>query len=323
MERRKKPRLGQQWAIILAGGEGRRLSGAVRKWFGHDYPKQFCAFYGSKTMVEQTVERTRPVASLEHVLTIVGKDQIRFIPQGARLGRLIKQPKNRGTAAGILFSTAHVLKSDPYATVVILPSDHFITPSQEFSNLLRVAIQATDLRQERVILLAAHAEGPETDYGWIEASSPIHSSGLSPVSSFREKPVANEALALFMRGGLWNTMITVAKVSALWSLARKSLPNLTRRFDELLPSLGSKNEMSAINAMYQDIDSNDFSKEILEPNAKQVDALPLSGITWNDWGRPERIIETLARFNLPASWERTYESNRPLVGRSPRFASFT
>lgn len=311
------------WAVVLAAGEGRRLSAAVRQWFGHNRPKQFCAFGDSKPMVEQAVERASTVAPLERILTIIGHDQIQFIPKGAQLGRLIKQPENRGTAAGILFPVAHIRSLDPSATVVILPSDHFISPLRVFSNLLRLAIDETNRRPERVILLAAKAQSPETDYGWIEATAFSNSAGISPVLNFREKPRIEEAVSLFARGGLWNTLIMVAKVSALWSLARRTLPQWTRHFDEFSLRIGSIEEESSIETLYQNLETADFSKEILEPSVESVDVLPLSGVTWSDWGRPERITYTLTQLGLHAPGEKNNGPHRQFIGRSQRVARFS
>ena len=43
----------QLWSIILAGGEGTRVSSLIHRWLGRPKPKQYCAFVG--TVVESAI----------------------------------------------------------------------------------------------------------------------------------------------------------------------------------------------------------------------------------------------------------------------------
>ena len=44
-------------AVILAGGDGVRLSSFTRKVFGYHVPKQFCPLFKGETLLEQTMHR--------------------------------------------------------------------------------------------------------------------------------------------------------------------------------------------------------------------------------------------------------------------------
>ena len=312
------------WSIVLAAGEGSRLSSAIKNWFGRECPKQFCALGGSQTMVEKTVSRALDISSLNQILTIVGKSQSSFIPPRAKLGRIIKQPRNLGTGIGILYSLAHILPRDPQATVAILPSDHFVAPKRVFSKFLRLAVRSVKDNPQNPLLLAALATRPETDYGWIETGNPVNYSPVLSVSRFREKPPTEEASRLWNRGALWNTMITVSKAKTLWELARTVKPDLIRHFEEIVPSLHSGIPEEEAESFYQRISPLDFSKDILEANAPQINVLPMRGVVWSDWGRPERILEITRQFGLPspASTGGFYELNRTFRERSRRVKSF-
>lgn len=312
------------WSIVLAAGEGSRLSSAIKNWFGRECPKQFCALGGSQTMVEKTVRRALDISSLSQVLTIVGKSQSSFIPPHAQLGRVIKQPRNLGTGIGILYCLAHILPRDPEAIVAILPSDHFVAPKRIFSKFLRLAIRSVKDNPQNPLLLAALATRPETDYGWIETGSAVNYSPVLSVSRFREKPPTEEAFRLWGRGALWNTMITVSKAKTLWGLARAVKPDLIRHFEEMFPSLHSEIPEEEAENFYQSISPLDFSKDILEANARQINVLPMRGVVWSDWGRPERILEITRQFGLPspASTGGSYELNRTFRERPRRVKSF-
>ncbi len=312
------------WSIVLAAGEGSRLSSAIKNWFGRECPKQFCALGGSQTMVEKTISRALDVSSLNQVLTIVGKSQLSFIPPHAKLGRVIKQPRNLGTGIGILYSLAHILPRNPEAIVSILPSDHFVAPKRVFSKFLRLAVRFVKDNPQNPLLLAAQATSPETDYGWIETGNSINDSSILSVSRFREKPPMEEASRLWNRGALWNTMITVSKAKTLWELARAVKPDLIRHFEEIFSSLDSGISEEEAENFYQRIAPLDFSKDILEVNAHQINVLPMRGVVWSDWGRPERILEIIGQFGLPSpmSTGGSYELNRTFRERPRRVKSF-
>lgn len=39
-----------------------------------------------------------------------------------------------------------------------------------------------------------------------------------------------------------------------------------------------------------------FSRDFVEPAASRMVVMPMEGIHWSDWGRPQRIAETLAKI---------------------------
>ncbi len=312
------------WSIVLAAGEGNRLKPAIKSWFGRECPKQFCALGGSKTMVEKTVRRALGISPLPQILTIVGKHQTPFIPAHAELGRIIEQPQNLGTGIGILYCLAHILPKNPEATVAILPSDHFVAPRHSFSRLLRSAIRSINENPDKLLLLAAPATSPEPDYGWIEIRADASSAQILPVSRFREKPSLEEARQLWSRGALWNTMITVAKAKTLWELSRQAAPGVIRHFEEASSALGLGISPEKAENFYKRLSPLDFSKDILEINAHRISVLPMRGVVWSDWGRPERILEIIRQFGLPSPIpkRRVYEPHRTFEERTRRVKSF-
>ena len=295
----------KRWAVVLAGGDGQRMEAFIRRWLGHPRPKQYCAFSGGRTMLEHTLDRARSVVSSARILTVINTDHRRYVEQPRRLevpGRIIEQPRRCDTGPGVFLPLTQVMAQDPDALVAIMPSDHFIHPQERFSALLNEAYHLAADLPEQVVLLSARPDSAEPDYGWISPGKGIAGRGAMLVERFKEKPKTAEALELHRRGGLWNTMIMVARVSALWEIARRSQPAMLARFDALRPWMGRPEQAEAVALAYRSMECVNFSRDIVEPAAGSMVAMPMDGVHWSDWGRPQRIAETLARIGKTQSF---------------------
>lgn len=275
--------MGETWAILLCGGEGKRLAA-----YTNGTPKQYCSFDGRRTMLEHAVHRTRGVVSPWRLVTVIGRGHLRWLKPETLTGVILEQPENKDTAPGLLLPLATVLSYDPRAVVLVFPSDHFIQPVSAYRELLRRAVDLAVHLPDRVLMLGARADGPETEYGWIEPGRAIMG-GAREVVRFHEKPDAAKAARLLASGCLWNTFIMAARADTLWRLTRLLQPGLTARFEPLRrrfsPPLGR---------IYEGLPSVNFSKAVLERGAGYAAVLPMDGVEWSDWGRIERIDATLS-----------------------------
>jgi mannose-1-phosphate guanylyltransferase len=310
MEVEMVERASRVWSIVLAGGDGVRMRAFIERRLGSHLPKQYCTFVGRRSLLQHTIDRADRVSPAAQRLTIVARahqDEARA-QVAARGGRLLVQPANRGTAAGVFLPLSRVRSIDPQATVVIYPADHFVWPEARFERAIAQAIDASQAAPERPILLGVAPDGAEGDYGWIVPDSPARTCGalVRPIQRFREKPVAAEAAALMRAGGLWNTLVTVARVETLWTLGRRHLPAIVERFERWMPVIGTPQEAGALDGLYVDMPVQDFSRDLLEPSAGSWGAFEVRDLLWSDWGRPERILQTLLTIG-----------RAPAFGRSP------
>ena len=60
-------------AVILAGGDGVRLSSFTREVFGYHLPKQFCPLFEGKTLLEQTMRRVSMLVPPAQTLTVLNR----------------------------------------------------------------------------------------------------------------------------------------------------------------------------------------------------------------------------------------------------------
>lgn len=300
-----------RWAIILAGGEGTRMRQAIRHLFGFPYPKQYCTFCGTRSMLEHTLARAANLVDPRRIVTIIGNGHRRFLKEERTpTGVLLEQPCSRGTAAGILVPASLIHARDPDALVYILPSDHFIHPEPRFvEQMRRIGTLAKSL-SNYVVLVGVPATSPEVEYGWIEPGESVDGArrrgqpAPRRVAGFREKPDRRLAEEWLSSGYLWNTLIMVCRVSTLRVLGHRFLPRMMARLETLVQELRRDRESPLpppprrLASLYDRLPSANFSRAVLEPAGRTCLCLPLVDIEWSDWGRPERVIRTLRQMGV-------------------------
>ncbi len=297
------------WSIVLAGGRGERLASFTERWLGRPVPKQYCAFVGERSMLQHTLERASCVSRTENVVTVVAREHKGYWKSqvsGDFARGLVAQPVNRDTAAGIFLPLARVRHLDPDATVVLFPSDHFIYPEACFTAAVEAAVRAASELPQRIVLLGVRPDQPEPDYGWIfQGRELLEVDGrkVHAVRSFLEKPTGEAARAARAEGALWNTMILAAKVKTLWRLGWRYLPQVLFRFESYVEAIGTPHEESALFSIYADMPARNFSSDLLQRARSEVAVIELEDVLWSDWGRLERISETLARLGKQPAWE--------------------
>src|SRR5215475_12909474 len=121
--------------IVLAGGDGTRLSALTRRLAGDGRPKQFCRLIGDETLLEQTRRRARLLIAPERLVTVVTRHHERFYRPalaGADARSIVAQPSNRGTAPAVLYALLRLAHVAPGYPIVMLPSDHYVSDDGAF-----------------------------------------------------------------------------------------------------------------------------------------------------------------------------------------------
>lgn len=289
------------WAIVLAGGDGTRVRDFLAQLCGGRGIKQFCAVIGRRSMLEHTLARVEHLIPRSRVLVIVSQhhreeamSQLAHWPSE----NIVFQPCNRGTAPGILLPLAHIAQREPFATVAIFPSDHFILDEERFLNHVRTAVIETQRFPRELTLLGMTPTELGEDYGWIEPGEPEEGRETRSVRCFWEKPSPLKAHALLRRGALWNTFVGVARADALWKMARQTAPDLDRDFTIIRRAItvSSLHAEEITARMYHAMRAVNFSADICQPLTERLRVLPTPDVGWSDWGNVDRILMSLQQL---------------------------
>lgn len=267
-------------------------------------------------MLQHTLDRVEAVIERERIITVIGAGHRPYLESACRAaipGYVAEQPVARGTGPGVFLGATCVASVDPSATVVVFPSDHFLYPEERFLAHVEHVVELVERLDDRLVLLGAVPREPEPEYGWIEPGAvlaPGSEAEFRRVAGFFEKPNRLAAQRFHKLHWLSNTMIVAAKVTTLWRLGERFFPAMMKQFDTLRAALRSvrrrspaeAGELAALRHAYRNIESANLSAGILERAPERSIVLPMRDVDWDDWGRPQRVVESLAR-----------------IGRSPSF----
>lgn len=292
-------RSGDSWALVLAGGEGSRLQSLTTLASGLAVPKQFCSFGGGPSLLHDAIARAKAVASVERVCTVVSDHHARWwqsLPLSLPPKNLIVQPRNRGTAVGILLPLLQILHRDPDASLVVLPSDHYVRNEPVLANSLRHALREVELRNDRIVLLGLTPEEADPELGYIVPGGTGGPSARD-VSQFIEKPSAAAALNLIERGGLWNSFIFATHGQTLLRAFEARCPEVVASLRSAVASAADdETRRRNLSIVYERVPAMDFSRDVLETSLRYLTVTAVPACGWSDLGTPRRVAETFTRY---------------------------
>ena len=161
---------------------------------------------------------------------------------------------------------------------------------------VRVAFDAVQENPDSVILLGIEPERPEVQYGWIEPGESVPNQGaigIYRIRRFWEKPGVERAKSLFAHDCLWNTFVLVAGIPSILRLVEVATPDLFRAFSRLQTVLGTGAEDRAVESLFDAIPNTDFYRDVLAKHAERLAVLPVPGVSWDEWGEPRRVLNSL------------------------------
>lgn len=292
--------------MILAGGSGTRFWPLSRE----SHPKQLLNITGSKTLIQETLERLRPIIPPEN-LYIVSQEAHAYEtctqlgPLGFPTEHLIAEPVGRNTAPAVALAS-QLIKHNPDEVMAVFPADHVIRDQENFLKSLKIGEAAA--RQGHLVTLGIRPTSPATGYGYIQVGDPLPANNsVHKVERFIEKPERKVAENLLRQGGhLWNAGMFLWKVSSFMDALKQFLPEvdsalsgITKHFTTLPGRYGFQKLDKEGLAIYDQLPSISIDHGIMEM-AKNVVVVPCE-MGWSDvgsWDALEGVLTADERGNV-------------------------
>src|ERR1017187_9460849 len=281
--------------VILAGGSGTRFWPRSRR----ARAKQVLALDGERSMIQQTVERLKPLAGLEHTWVITNEylaaeiaDQLNGVPEG----QIIQEPVGRNTAPACGLAAFLIEKQNPDAVLGIFPSDHVIADEPRFLKSLPKGI-AVATKGDNMVVLGIEPTRAETGYGYIETGDYTKDETALHVRRFIEKPNQNRADEFVTAGNYyWNSGIFLWSARTLANAVREHLPETAPLLESIAAAYGTPQFEEVFRSLYPKCENISVDYAVLEPRSAKGEhlsnlyCLPAE-FSWNDLGSWASLYE--------------------------------
>src|SRR4051794_4069553 len=131
------------YGLILAGGRGTRFWPRSRR----ARAKQVLSFDGDRSLIQQTVDRLRPVLAPEQIWVLTNnhlRDEIvRQLPEVPER-QILAEPAQRNTAPCIGLAAQILQSLDRDSVMGVFPADHMISRPDRYIELLQPAFAAAE-----------------------------------------------------------------------------------------------------------------------------------------------------------------------------------
>ncbi|MEO2034466.1 MAG: mannose-1-phosphate guanylyltransferase [Planctomycetaceae bacterium] len=252
-------------AVIMAGGSGTRFWPQSRV----QMPKQLLKLCGTRTMIQQTVDRCHGLIASQQSWVVTNHAQVaptqRQLPDIPATNVLV-EPAARNTAPCVGLAAIHVLRQDPSGIMFVMPADHVISTTEEFQNAARRAVALVEENAQRLVLFGVPPTFPSTGYGYIERGDQLGVEDSSfKVQSFREKPPKTTAQEYMDSGDFyWNCGIFCWKAETILDQLRQYEPDMHARLIRLAATIGSDDYSTALDEEFPQMNNIAIDRAVLE-----------------------------------------------------------
>ena len=281
--------------VILAGGSGTRFWPRSRR----ARAKQVLALDGERSMLQQTVERLKPLARLDETWIITNEhlaqeiaDQLPGLPDK----QIVQEPVARNTAPACGLAAFLIERESPAAVLGVFPSDHVIADEPRFLKALQKGI-ALAAAGDNIVVMGIEPSRPETGYGYIETGDYTRDDSALHVRRFIEKPNLNRAEEFVAAGNYyWNSGMFLWSARTLANAVREHLPETAPLLETIAAAYGTPEFDEVFRSLYGKCENISVDYAVLEPRSAKGEhtsnlyCLPAE-FSWNDLGSWASLYE--------------------------------
>src|SRR5512140_544376 len=161
----------ERFVIIMAGGRGERFWPVSRE----KMPKQLITLLGSRSFLQQAVDRVLPLVPAKNILVITNEVQApevrKQLPKVPK-DNVVAEPIGRDTCAAVTLGAALVGARSTTGVMAVLPADHVIPEERKFQQVLADTFDLAS-RGQAIITIGIKPTEPATGYGYIRVGDKL------------------------------------------------------------------------------------------------------------------------------------------------------
>jgi len=273
----------------MAGGRGERFWPVSRE----KTPKQLVTLLGSRSFLQQAVDRVLPLVPLKNILIITNAVQApevrRQLPKLPK-ANVIAEPVGRDTCAAVTLGAAVVGQRSTSAVMAVLPADHVIAEEKKFQQVLADSFDVAG-RGQVIVTIGIKPTEPATGYGYIRVGNPLppphgvssYKTAFFKAEQFVEKPNFDKALEYLNSGQYrWNAGMFIWSFVTITQGLEKHQPELAAACQRWFKAAGTPKLDKVLAREYPDIKKISIDYALLE-QAQNVVAAD-GAFEWDDLG---------------------------------------
>ncbi|MEJ2741706.1 MAG: mannose-1-phosphate guanylyltransferase/mannose-6-phosphate isomerase [Gammaproteobacteria bacterium] len=282
--------------VILAGGSGTRLWPLSRQ----GYPKQFIDLLDDgHSLFQATVLRATAIQGAGDPIVICNQNNRFMVAEQlsdiAVAGRVILEPIARNTAPAIALAALQAQADGLDVPLLILPSDHSISPLEEFETAVH---QAVDLAERgSIVTFGVQPTSPETGYGYIRVrdDAAVDKTVGKSVDKFVEKPDLATAQRYVQDGGyFWNSGMFVVKPTVYLEELQSQAEDIHEAVDAAFSERETDLDFIRVDAaQFERVRSDSIDYAVMERTERSMLVPLMAG--WTDVGSWDAVADRLPK----------------------------
>src|ERR1041385_5240833 len=290
MNKKKPGRPSDRYIIIMAGGRGERFWPVSRE----QTPKQLITLLGTRSFLQQAVDRVLPIVPLKNILIITNEAQApevrRQLPKLPR-ENIIAEPCGPDTCAAVTLGAALVGARSTMGVMAVLPADHVIPDSKRFQQVLADALDLAG-RGQVIVTIGIQPTKPATGYGYIHVGAELpapqgvkrYKTAFFKAERFVEKPNLDRALEYVNSGQYrWNAGMFIWSFVTVTQGLEKHQPEMAAACQRWFKAAATPGKLARVLAKeYPDIKKISIDFALMEQAQNVVVAD--GAFEWDDLG---------------------------------------